>query len=214
MLNNVRFNDIDSLNDLGLILSSRSISSPEIKENYVDVSGGDGSIDLTEAFGDVHYENRKIKLSFKIKDDPRNFWSIFSKVQNILHGRKFKIVFDDDEDFYYLGRISIDKWKTDKVIGSMNFDIECDPYKYWRDLTVINEHISGSKTIRLDNMRKAVFPTFNCSTSMSLVFGDKTILANKGVDFYSADIKLIEGSNWLKVNGTGDITIRYQQGSL
>lgn len=213
-IHNVRFGNIDSYKDLGLILTSREISAPKVKENYVNLNGADGSIDLTEVFGRVFYEDRDMSLSFTCLDDPKDFWKIFSKCQNLLHGKKFKIVFDDDEDWYYVGRVSIDKWETDKVIGSMTFDIQCEPWKYWRELTVIKEHIDGQKLIRLDNGCRPVNPRICTTTTMSLVFNDKTILSPVNEEFYSADILLIEGDNWLKVNGTGEITISYQIGSL
>ena len=214
VIRNVRFGDIDSYKDLGLILSSREISSPEVKEHYVDVDGADGSLDMTEALGRIRYENRSIKLDFTVIDDRTKFWDIFSKVQNLIHGKKFRISFDDDPDFYYIGRVSIDKWKTDKVIGSMTFDIEAEPYKYWRAETVIVEKIAGQKEIRLTNMRKPVNPSFLASSPMSLVFGDATVPIQADIESVSADICLSEGENWLKANGNGTLTIRYQMGSL
>lgn len=214
VIRNVRFGDIDSYKDLGLILSSREISSPKIKEHYVDVDGADGSLDLTEALGEIRYETRSIKLGFTVVDDRAKFWDIFSKVQNLIHGKRFRIVFDDDEDFYYVGRVSIDKWKTDKVLGTMNFTIEAEPYKYWREETVIIEDIVDTKTIRLINMRKSVNPTFLATNSMSLVFGSATVVVPPNEEIYSPDIRLTEGEHWLKVNGTGTLTIRYQMASL
>ena len=213
-IHNVRFGDIDSYKDLGLILSSRDISAPEVKDNYVDIDGADGSIDLTEVFGRIFYNDRDISLTFAVLPPVERFWEVFSRCQNLLHGRKFKIVFDDDEDWYYVGRVSIDKWRTDKVVGSMTFDITCEPWKYWREPTVIKENVNGQKVIRLDNGNRPVNPTFHTSTSMSLVFGDKTVISPINEDFYSADILLKEGTNWLTVNGTGQITITYQIGSL
>ena len=213
-IHNVRFGNIDSYKDLGLILTSREISAPKVKENYVDIDGADGSIDLTEAFGRVFYEDRDMSLSFTCLDDPKDFWKIFSRCQNLLHGRKFKIVFDDDEDWYYLGRVSIDQWETDKVIGSMNFDITCDPWKYWRDETVIKETIPGQKKIRLFNFSRPVNPVFKVNASMSLEFKGKMVIAPVNKEFNSSDILLSEGDNWLAVNGTGKISIRYQMGSL
>lgn len=213
-LHNVRFGDIDSLKDLNLILKSREISAPEVKDSYVDIDGADGSIDLTDVFGDVFYENRDISLTFISLEDPKKFWSIFSNCQNLLHGKKFKIWFDDDPDWYYIGRVSIDKWQTDKVVGEMNFDVTVEPYKYWRDETVVERVISNSASIRLLNARKAVNPIIKTSTAMNLIFNDKTITSPMNEEFVSPDIRLTEGENLLKVTGNGTITIRYQIRSL
>ena len=96
----------------------------------------------------------------------------------------------------------------------MNFTIEADPYKYWREETVIIEDITDSKEIRLTNMRKSVNPTFLATNSMSLVFGSATVVVPPNEEIYSPDIRLTEGEHWLKVNGTGTLTIRYQMASL
>ncbi len=213
-LHNVRFGLIDSYKDLGLILSSRDISAPQVKDNYVDIEGGDGSIDLTEVFGDVFYENRDISLTFISLTERKYFWDVFSKCQNLLHGRRFNIVFDDDSDWYYVGRVSIDKWKTDKVIGSMTFDITADPYKYFKDETLIKKDVTESVTLRLINNRKPVNPIIKTTSVMNLLFNDKTIISPQEQEFTSPDIRLVEGENILKVTGTGTITIRYRMGSL
>ena len=54
-IHNVKFEKdgefIDSYLDLGLILSSRDIEAPKVKDHIVDIVGADGSIDLTEVLG-------------------------------------------------------------------------------------------------------------------------------------------------------------------
>ena len=91
-----------SYRDFGLILSSKKISPPKPQTKYVDIPMRDGSIDLTEAVSDeVKFKDRTITLKFTVID-PMNTWaSKVSAIQNYLHGKRMKIVFDDDCAFYY-----------------------------------------------------------------------------------------------------------------
>ena len=47
-----------SFYEWGLILQSKIIEPAPIKEYKVDIQGGNGQLDFTEAFGGVHYDNR------------------------------------------------------------------------------------------------------------------------------------------------------------
>ena len=53
----VKFDNIHSVNDLGLSLSTVEITPPEPKTYIIEIAGADGSLDLTEALtGDVKYK--------------------------------------------------------------------------------------------------------------------------------------------------------------
>ena len=64
MLKHILFGKIDSFEELGLILTSSNIEAPALKSNYVKLDGADGSVDFTEAFGRIFYENRKLQFEF------------------------------------------------------------------------------------------------------------------------------------------------------
>ena len=44
-----------SRDDYGAVMNYARITPPAVKENYVDIAGGDSSIDLTEAVGGLVY---------------------------------------------------------------------------------------------------------------------------------------------------------------
>ena len=60
----IQFNDIHSYYDLNLILSVVNIPPAQPKTNYVDLPGGEGSLDLTEALGEVKYNDRDCTFTF------------------------------------------------------------------------------------------------------------------------------------------------------
>ena len=215
-----------SYRDWGIILSSKVISPPEPQINKVDVPLRDGSIDLTEALtSDVKYKDRTITLNFTVTD--RSTWTAkVSEIQNYLHGKQLKIVFDDDLAFYYFGRVSVNKWATDKAIGSLAVECKVEPFKYdmfssavdWEwDIFDFNEGIlnetgqlivDGETTIPLICRRKRMFPIFTASTAMTVEFeGEVFDLAKGEQKLYG--LFLHEGVNELTFKGNGTVSIDY-----
>lgn len=131
---NVSFNEIKSFDDLGLILKNKSISSPEPKGQLIDIPSRNGSIDYTEVLGSVRYGDRTISMNFLMYDVP--FELIEGKKDSLLsliHGRKMRIIFDDDLAFYWLGRIEVGTFKIGKGHNpdvTIPIKAVVDPYKY------------------------------------------------------------------------------------
>ena len=220
-----------SFNDWGIILSSKVISPPEPQLNKVDVPMRDGSIDLTESLtDDIKFKDRTITLNFTVTD--KATWTAkVSEIQNYLHGKQLKIVFDDDLAFYYFGRVSVNKWATDKAIGSLVVECKVEPFKYdvlssavdWEwdvfDLEegIINETgeliVDGETTISLICRRKRMFPIFTASDSMTVKYDDELFNLVAG-EQKMYGIFLCEGVNELTFKGNGTVSIDYRGGSL
>ena len=231
-MNGVMIGEKHSYDDFGLILSSKVISPPEPKVNKVEVPLRDGSIDLTQALTDeVKYNDRNIQLTFSVID-PRKTWSEkISEIENYLHGQRMKIIFDEDSSFYYIGRVSVDKWTSDRNIGTLEIVCTVEPFKYsiessavdWEwdifdfDQGIINEAgeliVNGSTTITLICGKKRMFPTFTASGAMTVTYDGETYSLKAGSQKVY-DIFLVEGENELTFKGNGTITIDYTWGSL
>lgn len=213
MLYGVRLGEFHSYNDLRIILTKTEISAPKVKTSYVEIQGADGSLDFTEAFGRINYENRKINLSFVHIGFLDDFPAKFSEIQNLLHGKKIKIIFDNDPEYYYKGRCSVDKWSIDKAMGTFNIAIECEPYKYREHETVVQFNINNNRTILLANDGMVTSPTFLSDSEMELECNDIKCKIEAEKETLT-EILLYAGINELTVKGTGKLTIRYQEGSL
>lgn len=232
MIYGVTIGEKHSINDWNLILTRRVISPPEVQTNYIEVPQRDGKIDLTESLTNlVKYFNRNIELDFTFKDDIGNYSTRFSEIQNYCHGKRMQIIFDDDDDNFYIGRIIVEKSEVNEKLGQITIKAECEPYKY--DLTssdemwlwdpfdfedgVINEFVdvpvSGTETITLIAKRQVTYPTISVDSPMKVTFDgvqyDLLVGENK-----MYDILLPEGENELTFNGYGTVTIRYRGGSL
>lgn len=209
----VMFDNFHSFNDFSLILNSKEIEAPSPKTETVDIPSGDGVIDLTEAFGEVKFQNRKITLNFSTIVPKSQFFDLFSEIQNKIHGQKMKIILDDDPNFWYYGRITVDKWKADKNIGKITVECDCEPYKYKLYKTIRSDIITDSTTLAFANLRKSVIPTITLTTSAEIVFDGTTYELSAGT-YTSPDIVFVAGNNLMTITGNTTITVEYQEGEL
>ena len=147
---------------------------------------------------------------------PSDFMSLFSTVQNALHGKKLSITLDEDPEWNYIGRISVSEWKADRNIGKLTIDCDCEPYKYKVSSTVITKTISGTSTITLPNSRKRVVPWVNVTSSsgLSVTYGSGNLWNLASGSYLLPELELVEGNNNIIVTGTGTITFTYVQAQL
>ncbi len=222
-MNAVIIGNINLYNDFDLILTSKTIGSPEPKTASIDIPGGDGSLDLTENFGDVKYKNRKITLEFATIVSQEQFLSLFSRIQDTFHGKKMKITLTDDPEFYYVGRIYVDEWKSNKRIGIIKIEIDAEPYKYKNAITIVTNQITGATSISCQNLRKQVVPTITASSEVTLVWGiteensEGTYQKVFSGTITDDNIIFKQGENIVKFTPTGEsalITIEYQERGL
>ena len=212
-LKGVKFGNYHSWRDFSLILGDKTIGAAEAKTAEVEVPGADGVLDITEYFGDINYKNRSLQFVFSTIVPQKEFLKLFSKIQNAIHGKKIRIILDDDPDFYYIGRVTVSEWKANKNVGELTIDCDCEPYKYKVYETMITEEISGTKEIVLNNLRRRVNPVITTSAQMNILFNDTSYMLSAGT-WTIPEIYLVAGKNHLTVSGNGTIEFKYQEGGL
>lgn len=125
----VQFGNYDSEETFGMILSDYSISPATKKTHYVSVPGRNGDLDLSDYLGEA-YENRKIEIVFLKKILLNNINSFQSELENSLNGKQMRIVFSNDEEYYWFGRISIDKVeKIGNRWAKITINVTSEPHK-------------------------------------------------------------------------------------
>ena len=209
----VRFGNYHTYDDFNLILSQKTIGTPSPKTETIDIPGGDGVIDLTDFFGEVKYNNRKLSFDFSIMVPQAQFMNLFSEVQNDLHGQKMQIVLDDDPDWYYVGRVTVSEWKADKSIGKLTIDCDCEPYKIKLAETVVTATVNGETTVILNNSNKTVVPTIDITGEISLTFGTNFYTLSAGRYDLPA-VRLAKGENTVLLSGSGTASFRYKERGL
>jgi phage-related protein len=209
----ISFGTTHTYRDLGLILGKKEIGSPAVKENKVDIPGADGSLDMTEYHGEPKHENVKHKFEFSAAVPPDDSLALFSRVKNALHGKKHRIILDDDPAFYYVGRCHVSSYTDEKGIGKLSIECDCEPYKYRLNKTTVTHAIDGTKSITLTNSRKRAVPTITTTAAMTIIFGSGSWTTSAGT-FTIPELELVEGANLVEVIGTGNIAFSWQEGEL
>ena len=225
----VTFGDKHSFDDFGIYLTSKTINPPEPQTNTIYVPLRDGSIDLTESLtNDVKYNDRKINMTFSVIHPMEQWSDKVSEIENYLHGKRMKVVFDDDQNFYYMGRLKVNEWSSQKSIGKLVIECNADPYKYdvqgdwlWDPFDFENDCISeseniivsGSTSVVIVGKRKKTYPTITASAAMSVSYNGTTYNLTEGINKLYEMI-LDEGENTLTFNGSGSVLIEYTGGSL
>jgi phage-related protein len=213
----IKFDDIHSYYDLGLILSECSITPATPKTNYIDIPGADGSLDLTEALGEVKYNDRTGKLVFSVlpTDD---FEEKKSEISNLLNGKKFKITLDKDPDWYYQGRCSINDWKCDKRVGQITVDLKLQPFKYAPE-TVVGI-ASTKKDISVKGFSVCPYITLEGRRNTDLIVYDENdvqivrVLLSLGTHKYPQIVLQPGNYKVTTANSVGNCTMKFSERSL
>lgn len=209
----VIIDDCNLRDTFDVVMTSKQISNAEIKSETIDVPCSNGTIDLSQALtGDVVYENRKIKIELEKLEPTGNLLSFQSKFDNKFNGKYVKVVFEEDPDYYWVGRCSVEH-DIDKVIDSITIEIDAYPFKYKKNKTVVTETIETSKTIVCSNLRKWVTPSFKASSDMDILFESNHYSIGTTAKLLPGLI-FKQGDNTLEVTGNGTIEITYQEEGL
>lgn len=211
-MNGIKFDDVHSYADLNLVLAPFDIPSAKPKEKYLDIPGGDGSLDLTESLGEVKFQDRKAKFTFTVfpSDD---FEIKKTKVSNFLNGRRFKIRVDKDPDYYWEGRCAVDDYASNKSVHQIVVVATLAPYKLKNSLTEVDVSAGTDIPVVLENARKTAIPAITVEADTIISFGGKTISLTAGTHKV-LDLVLVEGKNHVTVTSTKDVKFTYQEGDL
>ena len=233
MYHSVTFGNKNTWDDWHLIPTTRPvINPPQFVSNMVEIPGMDGSYDMSEWLsGRPNYKDRTGSLEFAVANDYTNWTIAYSAISNYLHGQKMRMKLEDDPGFYYEGRFTVNKWKSDKWYSLITINYVVNPWKksvvgtsdpwLWDPFSfttgVIQDYssyqVSGSATVNVVGMRQPISPTIISSTPMVVTFKGKTYNLSAGRNNFS-DMIFDEGNNSLTFTGTGTITIDYTGGSL
>lgn len=234
MYHSITFGDKNTWDDWHLIPKTRPLfNPPSVKTYYVEIPGGDGSLDLSTALtGRPTYKNRTGSWEFYVENGFKDWAVLYSEIMTYLHGRKMKAVLEDDPEYYYEGRFSVNTWKSDPNWSMITIDYEVGPYKRshlntgedWEwdtfnfETDMIRSYkdlpVDGSLTVTVIGDAMPVPPTIVSSVAGMTVAKDGTTYTLSKGNNYISELTIQEGENTLVFGGTGTITILYERGRL
>ena len=234
MYHSITIGDKNTWDDWHLIPATRPLfNPPTVKENMVNIPGGDGVLDLTASLaGRPTYNNRTGSWTFYVQNGFKDWSVLYSEIMVYLHGQTFKAILEDDPAYFYEGRFSVNQWKSDKDCSQVVINYNVGPYKKEIDNTgsdwlwdpfnfetgIIRNYknlsVLTSLTVVVEGDMMDSVPIIIASASgMQVTYEGKTYSLSKGANTIP-QIVLHSGENTLIFAGQGTITIENTGGRL
>ena len=214
-MNGILFGNKHTYDDWDLVITGKSLGLPTPKTSSVDVDGADGSIDTSEVLsGEIKFSNRRLEFELTMTTDYDGYNELVTDISNYLHGKKLKIILDEDDSYYYYGRCQINQWASDKRIGKIVISCDCEPYKYTLRPMIVTSKISGKTYVKVVGKRMTVTPIIEVSNDMEIIVDGKSNKLSAGEQNEILDLFIKEGVNTLVFNGNGEVKISYVGGEL
>lgn len=117
--------------DWHLVPASRPVfNPPPLKEHVIDIPGKNGVLDLSESItGFPVFDRREGTMEFYVMNGYQTWDVRYSTIMEYLHGRVMRAVLEDDPNYFYEGRFSINEWRSEKDYSRIIFGYKVDPYK-------------------------------------------------------------------------------------
>ena len=239
----ITIGDKNTWDDWHLVPSSRPLfNPPAAKTHFVDIPGGDGSIDLSEALsGKVNYSGRSGSWEFIVINSGQveydseydEWYERYTEIMEYLHGREYRAILDDDPSYYYKGRFSVDQWNSNAGNSTIVINYVVDPYKrqlyssgddwLWDPFNFETGVIRSYKNLPVNGTATVVYVStsdipdatiIQCSApGMSVTYKGNTYQLNRGENVMYA-IQFETGNNTLTFSGKGRVTIEATGGLL
>lgn len=204
------------------ITNTDCIGNPEQYTNYVTIPGRNGQLDLSDTLtGRPTYISRKLKIELA-GNRPKVSWDlIISYFRNQIDGRICKIVFDNDKEHYWRGRVHIDDFSSALRLGKFTMNVDAQPYKFniltstdpwlWDTFNFETGVINYHDAYTVDGMLSVTIPAGTMATNPTFVVSN---LAgdNIAMDYNNVTYFLTSGSNnfpEVMVNGDDDVTLTF-----
>lgn len=166
MYHSVTFGDKNTWDDWRLVPSFRPVFNPPAqKVKKLDIPGGDGDIDLSQALtGYPVYHNRTGSIEFIVMNDFKPWQTAYSDIMDYLHGQSMRAILEDDPEYFYEGRFTVNIWKSEKDWSRIVIDYDVGPYK-WSVLSSIDDWLWNPFNFQNGVIRSRLFKNIAVGTS-------------------------------------------------
>ena len=193
------------------------------KENYAEVPGHNGPLDLSTVLtdGEPYYGGREFEATLESSEGTRmEREDRINKMINRLDGWRFNITLPDDPLHYINGRVRVEKLYNDPAHASVRITATCEPWRYNTSETVVGLIATAEEQTAylINNGRRSVVPNIAVTgDSVTLIFAteteEKTWTLSPG-EYILADIYLKNGVAPIRYSGAGQILLTYREAVL
>jgi hypothetical protein len=108
------------------------IEAPEPYTNYVEIPGRiEGPIDLSETLtGGPSFQNSEGSWQFYLAEGFYSRMEMYHQLKSFLHGKRMKIIFEEDSSHYYYGRLTVSMPETGDSGTSFEIGYNVRPVRY------------------------------------------------------------------------------------
>lgn len=144
-----KIQQINTYDDWHIVPLSRPLVNPPLfKEDYLDLPGVYGSLDYSRAhMGVPIYGNRTGQWEFVVLNDFRSWEVAYSDIQHTVHGKRCFVTLEDDPEYFYVGNLKLNEWRSDPGWSRIVIDYNLEPFKYSRNKTHLSAVFSVQDTV-------------------------------------------------------------------
>lgn len=115
------------------------VEPPQVRTHLVEIPYSNNVIDMTEiSIGRSTYANRTGSWEFYVINSGQivenssygKWYNRYTSIMQYLHGKEFQAVLDDDPNYCYIGRFSVDGWHSGSGNSTITISYNVKPYKY------------------------------------------------------------------------------------
>lgn len=167
MYHSVTFGNKNTWDDWRLVPSSRPVfNPPSQKVKTLEIPGGDGILDLSQSLtGYPVYQNRTGSIEFYVMNDFKPWHMAYSDIMDYLHGQTMRATLEDDPEYFYEGRFTVNSWKSEKNWSKIVVDYNVGPYK-WSNSSSIDEWLWDPFNFQNGIIRSMIFNNISVDTSV------------------------------------------------
>lgn len=156
------------------------ISPPPVQTKYVELPGKNGKLDMTEVLtGFPIYGNRTGTLNFIVDNtnpagntayDSKTWADRYEDVLSIIHGQQVEFTLDDDPNYIYKGRMSVDGWTRGTSWSQLSLSYDFEPYKYDNGgrYKVTVENTGSSMDVTVEKGSETIYTESGITTAFDL----------------------------------------------
>lgn len=206
-------NGIDLQSKHDAYLEGREVTAPQVRRITETIPGRNGVLDYTSAItGYPTYENRIIRLILCIhKDEKAELEAARDNIFKLVHGKRVNISFSDINGVF-TGTGQIEAEEEGLRFKRLTISIDAYPYRFTGTKKI--EIIATAEGVTKDfEINMPVSPYMENENEITIEAGN-TKITKKAGKFSVDELVLKPGHNQIKIKGTGNVKMEYEEGVL
>lgn len=200
-----------------------SIDKAEVKENYIEIPGTNGGLDLTESLtGSPLYKYIEGSFEFKVLNDrmlpilnnkcelikeKEITWEYLNRdIRSFLNGKERYMMLEDDPSWYYKGRFTVGRYDSSETANSkITIAYKVYPFKRLSINKKLFETYFDAQPLRVDDTNKLMISfwdkkTININPGKNKIYGRDELPCGEETTQLIFDVKKKTDAFTLKAN--------------